>query len=239
MLSGSREELQGRRVRIRSDSGHRTDGEENMNYVAADGDVPPIFIEEMSRELSPKDVISLFKIFREICCGKSRTSFTRTPQRPEPSDEPPLWLTSLRARVPGSAGGPKIVHTFHGHVFHSYTTAKRRRVFHRDRKDPCQIRDRQDHHDLAVSSLTRSEAMSGSAAATVRDHSAWDRRRSDLEADVDEREAFRERNRSACRRQLLVGFVGRLTEIKDISMFIKAAACGPQFGEASSRDSDL
>src|SRR5215213_6581240 len=41
-------------------------GEESMNYVAEQHDVHPLFIEEMSRELSLKDLISLFKTLREI-----------------------------------------------------------------------------------------------------------------------------------------------------------------------------
>src|SRR5829696_1355559 len=41
-------------------------GEESMNYIAAEHGVEPIFIEEMSRELSAKDVISLIKVYREI-----------------------------------------------------------------------------------------------------------------------------------------------------------------------------
>jgi hypothetical protein len=41
-------------------------GEESMNYFAEEHGVKPVFIEEMSRELSPKDIVSLIKIFREI-----------------------------------------------------------------------------------------------------------------------------------------------------------------------------
>jgi len=32
-------------------------GEEDMSYFAADNAVAPVFIEEMSRELSPKDIV--------------------------------------------------------------------------------------------------------------------------------------------------------------------------------------
>ena len=53
-------------------------GEESMNYVAADHGVKPIFIEEMSRELSPKDAISLIKIFREIRRYKPDVIHTHT-----------------------------------------------------------------------------------------------------------------------------------------------------------------
>ena len=42
------------------------EGEEDMNWFAAENSVEPVFIEEMSRELSPKDVISLWKIYRAL-----------------------------------------------------------------------------------------------------------------------------------------------------------------------------
>src|SRR4051812_37078700 len=41
-------------------------GEEDMSYFAEAHGVKPVFIREMSRELSPKDAVSLFKIYREI-----------------------------------------------------------------------------------------------------------------------------------------------------------------------------
>ena len=37
-------------------------GEEDMSWFAEENAVQPIFIEEMSRELSPKDIVSLWKI---------------------------------------------------------------------------------------------------------------------------------------------------------------------------------
>src|SRR6476661_8803191 len=42
------------------------EGEENMSWFAAENGVEPHYIPEMSRELSPKDIISLLKIYREF-----------------------------------------------------------------------------------------------------------------------------------------------------------------------------
>jgi hypothetical protein len=42
------------------------DGEQEMSYLAQDIGVEPIYLPEMSRELSVKDVTSLYKIYREI-----------------------------------------------------------------------------------------------------------------------------------------------------------------------------
>jgi hypothetical protein len=91
-------------------------GEESMNYVAADHGVTPIFIEEMSRELSPKDAISLIKILREIRRYKPDIIHTHTAKAGTVGRTAAL----LYKLVTPGAGKVRIVHTFHGHVFHSY-----------------------------------------------------------------------------------------------------------------------
>ena len=42
------------------------DGEEDMSYFAAENGVEPIYLKEMSRELSIRDLISILKIYRHI-----------------------------------------------------------------------------------------------------------------------------------------------------------------------------
>ena len=42
------------------------EGEEDMSYFATANGVEPVYITELSRELSPKDIVSLVKIYREI-----------------------------------------------------------------------------------------------------------------------------------------------------------------------------
>ena len=89
-------------------------GEEDMSYFASENDIAPVFIPEMSRELSPKDLISLWKIYREIKRQKPDIIHTHT----------------AKAGTIGRAAGflyrwlnrknIKLVHTYHGHVFHSY-----------------------------------------------------------------------------------------------------------------------
>src|SRR5437588_12556584 len=54
------------------------DGEADMSYFAAENGVAPIYIEEMSRELSPKDLIALYKIFRQIRTEKPDIIHTHT-----------------------------------------------------------------------------------------------------------------------------------------------------------------
>ena len=53
-------------------------GEEDMAYLAAANGVTPVYIPELSRELSPKDIVSLFKIYREIRRQKPDIIHTHT-----------------------------------------------------------------------------------------------------------------------------------------------------------------
>ncbi len=53
-------------------------GEEDMSYFAAQNNVKPYFIPEMSRELSSKDIISLWKVFRQIRSEKPDIIHTHT-----------------------------------------------------------------------------------------------------------------------------------------------------------------
>ena len=54
------------------------EGEEDMSFFASNHGVSPIFIEEMSRGLSPQDVISLWKVFRELWKQKPGSIHTHT-----------------------------------------------------------------------------------------------------------------------------------------------------------------
>src|SRR5687768_1276942 len=91
-------------------------GEESMNYIADEHGVKPVFIEEMSRELSIKDIVSLFKILGEIRRQKPDIIHTHT-AKAGTVGRSAAFLYKLLA--PG-ARRVRIVHTFHGHVFHSY-----------------------------------------------------------------------------------------------------------------------
>ena len=53
-------------------------GEEDMSWFAAENGVEPVFIAEMSRELSPKDIVSLWKVFRLIRREKPDIIHTHT-----------------------------------------------------------------------------------------------------------------------------------------------------------------
>ncbi|MCX7640627.1 MAG: glycosyltransferase, partial [Pyrinomonadaceae bacterium] len=97
------------------------EGEEDMSYFAFENGVKPIFIPEMSREISLKDFISFVKICRILFREKPDLIHTHTAKAGTLGRLAGLfyrWFT-FKALIckPRSV---KIVHTYHGHIFHSY-----------------------------------------------------------------------------------------------------------------------
>ncbi|HEX6046311.1 MAG TPA: glycosyltransferase, partial [Pyrinomonadaceae bacterium] len=96
-------------------------GEEDMSYFADEAGVVPHYIHEMSREISPKDAITVWKLFRLFLRERPDIIHTHTAKAGTVGRVAGFfyrWLT------PGTLiGRPrqcKFVHTYHGHVFHSY-----------------------------------------------------------------------------------------------------------------------
>lgn len=106
------------------------DGEEDMSYFAVENGVEPIYIPELSRELSLKDVVSLYKIFREIRRNKPDIIHTHTAKAGTVGRVAAFiyrWFTP--GTLIGRPRNVKVVHTFHGHVFHSYYGKLKTRLF--------------------------------------------------------------------------------------------------------------
>ena len=197
-------------------------GEESMNYIADQHGVKPLFIEEMSRELSPKDVVSLWKIFREIRRQKPDIIHTHTAKAGTVGRLAALlyqWSTAGRRR-------PRVVHTFHGHVFHSYYGKLKTRVFVSIEKllaafatDKIIVISQQQlreiHGDFGVGRKEQFEIIPLGIDVDA------------LSSSKEKRDSFR-REIGAAADEVIVGFVGRLTEIKDISLYLQVAALALQ-----------
>src|SRR5262245_22504718 len=97
------------------------ESEGDMSYFARAAGVEPIVIEEMSRELSPRDVVVIFKILRELFRLKPHIVHTHKAKAGAAGRVAAMiykWLTPSALRLrPRKLG---VVHTYHGHVFHSY-----------------------------------------------------------------------------------------------------------------------
>ncbi len=100
-------------------SGMRDDSEESSEHIIEDLGIEPLYIEEMYRELSPlKDYKSYQRIRKIIADFKPDIVHTHAAKSGAVGR-----LAALHAGV------PIILHTFHGHVFHSYFGAAKTRVF--------------------------------------------------------------------------------------------------------------
>jgi len=111
-------------------AGRVPEGEEDMGYFAAEVGVAPQYIREMSREISWKDAVTVWKLFRLFLRERPDIVHTHTAKAGTVGRSAGFlyrWLT------PGALIGRlrqcKFVHTYHGHVFHSYYGPGRTRVF--------------------------------------------------------------------------------------------------------------
>jgi glycosyltransferase involved in cell wall biosynthesis len=193
-------------------------GEESMNYLAAEHGVEPVFIEEMSRELSPKDVVSLIKIFLEIRSRRPDVIHTHTAKAGTVGRAAALLyrLTTLGRRP------ITVFHTFHGHVFHSYYGRAKTSVFLAIEKL------------LARLATDKIVVISDQQRTEINEKFGVGRREQfeiiPLGIELDKLTASEERRAEfrgemgAATDEVLVGFIGRLTEVKDVSLFLKVAA---------------
>ena len=194
-------------------AGRVPEGEEDMSYFAVENAVAPFLIEEMSRELSPKDVISLWKIYRQL-------------KREQPDI---IHTHTAKAGTVGRIAGflyrwlgwkkVKIVHTFHGHIFHSYYGNLKTKVFliiektlARLATDKIVVISRQQfaeiHEKFGVGKREQFEIIP--LGIDLEAFSEWRTKRNLLREEV-----------GAADDEILVGLVGRLTEVKNHSMFLE------------------
>ena len=199
------------------------DGEEDMSYFAAENGVEPIYLKEMSRELSIRDLISIFKIYRHIRRETPDIVHTHTAKAGTVGRVAVFiyrWLTwSSLVLKPRSV---RSVHTFHGHVFHSYYGSFKTRVFLTIEK----VLARFVTNKIVVISPQQLNEINGKFAVGRKEQFSVIPLGIDADsmvANESDRKAFREEV-GATEKDVLVGFVGRLTEIKDLSHLLRVAA---------------
>jgi len=198
-------------------------GEDDMSYFAQAAGVTPHVIPQMSREISLRDALASWKLFRLMVRERPDLVHTHTAKAGTVGRVAGLlyrWLTP--AALIGKPRACRFVHTYHGHVFHSYYgTAKTKLFLTIERALARLVTDR----IIVVSEQQRREIHEQfhvgkrSQFAVVPlglDLSLF----CDLEA---KRKHLRE-ELNASKGELLIGVVGRLTEIKNHAMFLRAAA---------------
>ena len=111
-------------------AGSVPEGEEDMSYFAEHAGVSPMYFPEMSREISLKDAVTVWKLFKFYRRWQPDIVHTHTAKAGTVGRTAGFlyrWLT------PGTLVGKprqcKFVHTYHGHVFHSYYGRRRTQLF--------------------------------------------------------------------------------------------------------------
>ncbi len=203
-------------------AGSVPEGEEGMGYLAEESGVKPIYIPEMSRELSLKDIVSLVKIYREIKRIEPDILHTHTAKAGTVGRVAGFiyrWLTF--GTFVGKPRPLKIVHTFHGHVFHSYYGRVKSRLFvtiesvlARIATDKIIVISQQQydeiHKTFRIGKPEQFEVIP--LGIDLQPFVNLPVGRSDLRSEV-----------GADDSDFLVGFIGRLTEIKNIPLLLNAA----------------
>lgn len=198
-------------------------GEDDMSYVAAAAGVQPFNLPEMSREISLKDAVTIWKLFRLMRRERPDIVHTHTAKAGTVGRVAGLmyrWLTP--AALMGQPRRCSFVHTYHGHVFHSYYGQLKTRLFlgierflawsatdriivvseqqRREINEKFRVGRREQFVVIPLGIDMSAYALWQSGHRSVR---------AELKADDD---------------QVLIGIVGRLTEIKNHHLLLQAAA---------------
>jgi glycosyltransferase involved in cell wall biosynthesis len=198
-------------------------GEEDMSYFADDAGVKPLYIPEMSREISLNDVVTTWKLFRLLLREQPDIVHTHTAKAGTVGRVAGFfyrWLTP--GVLVGRPRRCKFVHTYHGHVFHGYYGRLKTGVFLTvERLLAKVVTDR-----LVVVSEQQAEEINKTFRVGRADQIRIIRLGLDLNVFAqyaNRRERFRT-ELGVNDKTVLVGIVGRLTEIKNHEMFLETVA---------------
>ena len=214
--------LQGDGFESKLVAGTVPEGEEDMSYFADEHGVEPIFIREMSRELSARDVVSFWKLLRTVYRERPDIIHTHTAKAGTVGRAAAFvykWLTP--GTLVGRPRRVKVIHTFHGHVFHSYYGKRKTQAFILIEKALARLASdkiivitpqqfREIHSDVGVGSAEQFEVVPLGIDLQK------------FEVDDADRGEFR-REFGISDAEVLVGFVGRLADIKNIPLLLEAA----------------
>ena len=198
-------------------------GEDDMGYFATEMGVSPHFVQEMSREISPKDAVTVWKLYQLFRRERPDIIHTHTAKAGTVGRFAGLlyrWLT------PGTLLGQprpcRFVHTYHGHIFHSYYGPLKTRIFLLIEK---LLAKTATDRIVVITDQQRREINEEFGVGHADRFAVIP-----LGLDIDVFAGWKDRGQSF-RDQLgvkaddvLVGIVGRLTEIKNHELFLKEAA---------------
>jgi len=210
--------------------------EEDMGYFASQHGVEPVFIEEMSRELSLNDIVSLWKVWRTIRREKPDVIHTHTAKAGTVGRTAGFlykWLTP--GTMIGRPRRVRLIHTYHGHIFHSYYGKAKTRLFlfiertlarlATDRIVVITEQQRKEiHEQFGVGRPSQFTVIP--LGIDLSAFGSQEEKRNILRNEI-----------GAGEDDLIVGIVGRLTEIKDHELFLRAVGeSSHEFHEFHERD---
>ncbi|MFL6334947.1 MAG: glycosyltransferase [Pyrinomonadaceae bacterium] len=215
--------LRGRGVESLLVAGVVPPGEDDMGYFAERLGVRPHVIPEMSREVSPKDLITVWKLYRLLLRERPEVVHTHTAKAGTVGRAAGMlyrWLTP--SALAGRPRPCRFVHTYHGHIFHSYYGRWKTRLFLAVEQALARLAtDR-----IIVISPQQLEEIHGRFRVGRREQFeviplGLDTRAFD---DWAVRRHLLRKEWGAADGDVLVGIVGRLTEVKNHRLFLEAAA---------------
>jgi glycosyltransferase involved in cell wall biosynthesis len=198
-------------------------GEDDMGYFAKELGVTPVFVPEMSREISVNDALTVWKLYQLFRRERPDIVHTHTAKAGTVGRVAGFlyrWLTP-KALI-GRSRACRFVHTYHGHIFHSYYGPLKTRVFLLIEKVLATlVTDR----IVVLSEQQRREINEEFGVGNPRQFSIIP-----LGIDLSVFAGWKEQG-NAFRAEfglgaddILVGIVGRLTEVKNHELFLRAAA---------------
>ena len=198
-------------------------GEEDMSYFATELGVTPVFVPEMSREISLKDGLTIWKLYQLFLRERPDIVHTHTAKAGTVGRLAGFLYRWLSPSV--LLGHPRpciFVHTYHGHIFHSYYGTLKTRIFLMIEKTLARIvTDR----IIVLSEQQRREINEEFGVGRSEQFAVIP-----LGLDISDFAKWRERGGSfrdelgLSKNDILVGIVGRLTEIKNHELFLRAIA---------------
>jgi glycosyltransferase involved in cell wall biosynthesis len=205
-------------------------GEDDMSYFAAERGVEPFIIPHMSREISAKDALTIWKLYRLLKRESPDIVHTHTAKAGTVGRVSGFlyrWLTF--STLIGRPRRCRFVHTYHGHIFHSYYGSLKTRFFLLIEKTLAQLvtdrivvispqQFREIHEEFGVGRAAQFKIIPLGLETDA--FVGWQARRQQLREEL-----------KAGEPDILVGIVGRLTEVKNHALFLQAAASfKEQFG---------
>jgi len=191
-------------------SGMKADSEESSEFIVKNLGLNPVYIPEMYRELNPfRDYKSYFKIRKLIRDFKPDIVHTHAAK-----------AGAVGRLAAAHEGVPVIIHTFHGHIFHSYFGPAKTRVF-------LEIERYLAKRTTKIVTLSEIQKHELSEVYKVAPPERFEI--VPLGFDLEKFETGQEEKRRKFRQaynidndEIAIGIVGRLVPVKNHTLFLKA-----------------